>query len=77
MPAMIVDDKSKYCIPFIIDCLRLHQQKWTAKETRPVFFLGLSGVQGAGKSSLVSVIPISFLGNGVLRRNEKALGYSC
>lgn len=46
----IVDDKSPHCIPFILSRLKVHQQRHGAKP----FFIGLNGVQGAGKTTLVS-----------------------
>lgn len=53
----IVDDKSEHCIPFILDRLRIHREHYEAKgETAPPFFLGLNGVQGAGKTTLVSTL---------------------
>lgn len=50
----IVDDKSEHCIPFILERLKLHKQEHE-KRGKPVppFFLGLNGVQGAGKTTLV------------------------
>ena len=42
----IVDDKSSHCIPFILSLL-------PANPTKP-FIIGLNGVQGAGKTTLVS-----------------------
>jgi len=50
--AAIVDDKSEYCIPFLLECIRQRPQKF-ANKTPPPFFLGINGVQGAGKSTLV------------------------
>lgn len=51
----IVDDKSEHCVPFIIERLKLHREYHESKgETAPPFFLGLNGVQGAGKTTLVS-----------------------
>src|SRR4051812_18721193 len=45
----IIDDKSSHCIPFILSRLQLHQ---SSNPTKP-FFIGLNGVQGAGKTTLV------------------------
>ncbi|KAI1816500.1 putative Uridine/cytidine kinase [Poronia punctata] len=45
----IVDDKSEICIPFILE--RLHAHISTGSE-RP-FIIGLNGVQGVGKTTLV------------------------
>lgn len=48
-----LDDKSKLCIPFILHCFHYHRSKGSGeKETSPIF-LGINGVQGAGKTSLV------------------------
>ena len=53
MPA-IVDDKSEHCIPFILERLKLHQEQYESRDQKPPpFFLGLNGVQGAGKTTLV------------------------
>ena len=50
----IVDDKSEHCIPFILERLKQHREQYESKgETTPPFFLGLNGVQGAGKTTLV------------------------
>ena len=50
-----LDNKSEHCILFILECLQRHQQKWAGKPKRPPFFLGLNGVQGAGKTVLVGI----------------------
>lgn len=49
----IVDDKSQYCIPFILERLEVHHRRYANVENAPPFFLGLNGVQGAGKTVLV------------------------
>ena len=50
----ILDDKSEHCIPFILERLKQHREQYESKgETPPPFFLGLNGVQGAGKTTLV------------------------
>jgi D-glycerate 3-kinase len=49
----IVDDKSQFCIPFILGRLGVHRQRYADVENAPPFFLGLNGVQGAGKTVLV------------------------
>ena len=51
----IVDDKSEHCIPFILERLQVHRKKYANEQHAPPFFLGLNGVQGAGKTTLVSV----------------------
>ncbi|KAI1152091.1 putative Uridine/cytidine kinase [Nemania diffusa] len=45
----IYDDKSPVCIPFILERLRAHL---ASGSTRP-FIIGLNGVQGVGKTTLV------------------------
>lgn len=50
----IVDDKSEHCIPFILERLKLHEEQHEKRGQKPPpFFLGLNGVQGAGKTTLV------------------------
>jgi pantothenate kinase-related protein Tda10 len=53
----IVDDKSQYCIPFILERLKAHQEKHAGGPNAPPFFLGMNGVQGAGKTVLVCILP--------------------
>nr|POE87789.1 putative kinase mug58 [Quercus suber] len=51
----IFDDKSPHCIPFILDRIAVHRQAYLASgETPAPFFIGLNGVQGAGKTTLVN-----------------------
>ncbi|KAJ5503139.1 hypothetical protein N7463_006013 [Penicillium fimorum] len=52
----IVDDKSQYCIPFLLDRLRVHTERHRGNPSTPPFFIGLNGVQGAGKTVLVSAL---------------------
>ncbi|KAK5737146.1 hypothetical protein LTR17_006929 [Elasticomyces elasticus] len=53
----IVDDKSEHCIPFIIGRIEQHRQQYESKnEKPPPFFVGLNGVQGAGKTTLVTTL---------------------
>lgn len=50
----VVDDKSQHCIPFILEHIKQHRERYEQKrQTVPPFFLGLNGVQGAGKTTLV------------------------
>jgi hypothetical protein len=53
----IQDDKAQYCIPFILERLEVHRQQHEGEENAPPFFLGLNGVQGAGKTVLVIFFP--------------------
>lgn len=50
--AFIVDDKSAYCVPFILRQLHANQ----AINPQEPFFIGLNGVQGAGKTTLVKAL---------------------
>lgn len=53
--AQILDDKSEHCIPFITERIVAHREYYSKAEKEiPPFFLGLNGVQGAGKTTLVS-----------------------
>jgi len=50
----IIDDKSQHCIPFLLDRVKAHQARYASNPDRaPPLFLGLNGVQGAGKTVLV------------------------
>ncbi|KAH7328070.1 putative Uridine/cytidine kinase [Stachybotrys elegans] len=50
--ASFIDDKTPLCIPFILERLRLHQAR---SDSRP-FVVGLNGIQGAGKTTLVRAL---------------------
>ena len=50
----IIDDKSQFCIPFLLDRVKAHQARYGSDP--PPLFLGLNGVQGAGKTVLVSLL---------------------
>ncbi|KAK4554457.1 hypothetical protein LTR86_008311 [Recurvomyces mirabilis] len=53
----IVDDKSEHCIPFILFRIEQHRKQYEAKGDKPPpFFVGLNGVQGAGKTTLVTTL---------------------
>ncbi|KKO99222.1 hypothetical protein THAR02_08676 [Trichoderma harzianum] len=57
MATQFIDDKSPICIPFILNRLQLHQQanpssNSNSKPPRPLI-IGLNGLQGVGKSTLV------------------------
>jgi D-glycerate 3-kinase len=47
----IIDDKSQHCIPYLLERLRIHTERHSGNT--PPFFIGLNGVQGAGKTVLV------------------------
>ncbi|TGO58646.1 hypothetical protein BOTNAR_0177g00080 [Botryotinia narcissicola] len=48
----IIDDKTPHILPFILHYLTLHQK---THPTRP-FIIGLNGIQGAGKTTLVNTL---------------------
>ncbi|MCJ1479805.1 hypothetical protein MMC13_008491 [Lambiella insularis] len=52
----ILDDKSQYCIPFILERLKIHQRNHLGKDNSRPFVLALNGVQGAGKTTLVTTL---------------------
>jgi D-glycerate 3-kinase len=75
-PPKIIDDKSPHCIPFITS--RLHSYFETAIDPTRPFVIGLNGVQGAGKTTLVSALQNTLkekegLETLVLRENEDNL----
>ncbi|KAK2614335.1 hypothetical protein N8I77_001172 [Diaporthe amygdali] len=57
LQSRIIDDKSPKCIPFILERLKAHQAQQSAggNESRP-FVIGLNGVQGVGKTTLVKAL---------------------
>ncbi|KAI1268868.1 putative Uridine/cytidine kinase [Xylariaceae sp. FL1019] len=52
----IFDDKSEICIPFILERVRAHLASATVSETPRPFIIGLNGVQGVGKTTLVRTL---------------------
>lgn len=52
----INDDKAQHVIPFILPLLAQHQAQHSSSTNPPPFFIGLNGVQGAGKSVLVDIL---------------------
>jgi len=54
LQSRIVDDKSPICIPFILERLALHRATHHG-DGRP-FVIGLNGVQGVGKTTLVRAL---------------------
>lgn len=58
MAAQFVDDKTPICVPFILEHLAKHTS------ARP-FVIGLNGVQGAGKTTLVKALSTALEEQGV------------
>ncbi len=52
LQSRIVDDKSPHVIPFLLDRLAAHR----AKGSERPFIVGLNGVQGGGKTTLVRAL---------------------
>ncbi|KAG0649157.1 Meiotically up-regulated 58 [Hyphodiscus hymeniophilus] len=57
----IIDDKSPHCILFILSRLSLYR----AHTPDEPFFIGLNGVQGAGKTTLVSALQATLQKEGL------------
>jgi D-glycerate 3-kinase len=63
MPTTAFDDKSEHCIPFILECLDAHRTRYAEQRDGPSpnqpppppLFLGVNGIQGSGKTTLVGV----------------------
>jgi D-glycerate 3-kinase len=60
MPANHFDDKSEHCIPFILECLQAHRSQYAGQHDNgrtslPPLILGVNGIQGSGKTTLVGV----------------------
>lgn len=63
MPATFVDDKAPLCVPFILEHLDAHRARHAivdgcaaAAGRPPPLVLGLNGIQGAGKTTLVAAL---------------------
>jgi pantothenate kinase-related protein Tda10 len=58
----IIDDKSEHCVPFILDRITKHRESYASRGEEPTpFFVGLNGVQGAGKTTLVCHCPMTII----------------
>jgi len=55
LQSRVVDDKSPICIPFILSQLEVHKNAHQNGSRRP-FIIGLNGVQGVGKTTLVRAL---------------------
>lgn len=58
MAAQFVDDKTPICVPFILEHLKSHQSQHP-------FVIGLNGIQGAGKTTLVKALSSTLEHQGV------------
>ncbi|KAK3353637.1 P-loop containing nucleoside triphosphate hydrolase protein [Lasiosphaeria hispida] len=56
LQSRVVDDKSPICIPFILSRLEAHKKQQAAAGTAKPFIIGLNGVQGVGKTTLVRAL---------------------
>ncbi|KAM0484407.1 hypothetical protein ACHAPX_001830 [Trichoderma viride] len=65
MPPPFTDDKSPICIPFILNRLKLHQQASSHNELPPPLIIGLNGIQGVGKSTLVVPLAAALAQEGI------------
>ncbi|KAF3767398.1 P-loop containing nucleoside triphosphate hydrolase protein [Cryphonectria parasitica EP155] len=54
LQSRMVDDKSPKCIPFILERLKAHQA--SSEGAKRPFIIGLNGVQGVGKTTLVRAL---------------------
>ena len=49
----VIDDKAQYVLPFILERLHAHQERHMGEKNPPLFIIGMNGVQGAGKTTMV------------------------
>lgn len=63
MAVQFEDDKTPVCVPFILE--RLEAYRASAQDPNRPFIIGLNGVQGAGKTTLVSALSTALEGRGV------------
>ncbi|POR32288.1 Uncharacterized protein TPAR_07515 [Tolypocladium paradoxum] len=61
MSQKFVDDKAPICIPFILERLKAHQ---AASHDRPLI-IGLNGMQGVGKTTLVAALAATLENDGI------------
>ncbi|KAJ6782280.1 hypothetical protein PWT90_00603 [Aphanocladium album] len=73
MPATFVDDKAPICVPFILEHLDAHRARHakaadgctTTTARPPPLVIGLNGIQGAGKTTLVAALTTALEGKNV------------
>lgn len=56
MPGTFVDDRVPLCTDFILQHLATFEQANPISASSPPFFVGLNGIQGCGKSTLVEAL---------------------
>jgi D-glycerate 3-kinase len=52
----VVDDKSPICIPFILSRIEEYRKQHAGEDNPRPFIVGLNGVQGVGKTTLVRAL---------------------
>lgn len=52
----VVDDKSPICIPFILERLAEYRKQHEGTSSTRPFIVGINGVQGVGKTTLVRAL---------------------
>lgn len=65
MPSQFVDDKAPLCIPFILERLSAHQTESANTDSPRPLLVGLNGLQGVGKTTLVSALAAALDGQGI------------
>lgn len=55
--ASVGDDRLSHAIPFILDRLDHYRRGFVGITVPPPLILGLNGIQGCGKSTVVSISP--------------------
>lgn len=69
MPTTFVDDKAPICVPFILEHLASHRARHAkadgGQHSAPPLAVGLNGIQGAGKTTLVAALTLALKDEGV------------
>lgn len=67
MSHSIIYDKSQVCLDFILEQLKQQPQKQDKASVDPPLILGLNGIQGSGKTTLVCIPILSNFLTSLLR----------
>ena len=52
-----MDEKTNRCMSFVLERIQRHREQFRLQNKQPPpFFLGINGVQGAGKTTLVGLM---------------------